>query len=1059
MAVKKTMHLEGYDFAALAQQVMDAVAAEEKLEEQTKKVKKQKVTVKAEVPPELKEINDKLKDLENQKVDLSKTITFSENEIEKQCKAAMKVVEKTFKKYESHKKKEGIFSPEEYINYRKAYSTLETYGRLELSEDKKAIAKRFANSNIASTMVDMFDVDEFKKIFNVKRKSKGFKEIVHKDKYGDPYYIKNDKGEKVPEIIKKEEFQTFVRFAEEFKTLNQQSVEAAQKYNNELAENKKNLEGIVTQLEEAQAKQKELAGKPATTSSDEPEQSSALTETPEPKKGKKKSRKKKETVVADPQEIDIEKAGLQELLALYKELNNANDSGSVDTLDKIAERIKTITGITDEAHPGYLDDVFSTMSAGQLTVEKTAEELETFSARLREAGNSDAAPTELETSMDKVEEEITETNEAIDENTKKWVRSYEIKDQSVQELLADLEALSRIERKAGEVGDEDLRIDAMDTGAVVRDEITKGTFSMDEWDQLVGTCTRLSDGLIDVTTAYREYQQVIANKNQRMEAENLALIEETKNYSAKAKSIDRLLNAYKSLHTVESAYDSDNPVAKATHDAIDNEWTKGFSKNLKLTDDGLIQQARQIANAFEADKISIEDAKASLKELTEQQAKLNAETKKKPVPKAAVKEQSSVVNEQVTKSAEKSAEKVTKEDKAAKQAADSFVAAAKAKEQFVKANAKVAEAADESSAKVKKEGDALEQISERKAFLDPEIDKEEWDWAVNKSKEYREQLDRIVSIQRQLNGDKVSYLIKGTNRQSVTVARDSDDETLNARQYLVDNTEKIKAEKEAEKIIERIHKKLASFQDDGKYIAGITEEFERLQKQSKTAGWLDTQGLKDYEAAVNNFFASLKDGQNRFAEDVSISGLSAKMASFYDNNTRMPRKAKAEIRQMFETLHSGAQLSQTDLKAMANRFNEIVTEVKLTHKTGNSFFTSVGKQLRSANAQLVATYLSWQDFIRYGQQAFTTIRELDDALVDLKKTTTMSGGDLNAFYGNANNIAKDLGVTTKAIIEQASAWSRLNNLGLVKPTQIGETPEEDNTEGKTKISKKIISMV
>lgn len=54
-----------------------------------------------------------------------------------------------------------------------------------------------------------------------------------------------------------------------------------------------------------------------------------------------------------------------------------------------------------------------------------------------------------------------------------------------------------------------------------------------------------------------------------------------------------------------------------------------------------------------------------------------------------------------------------------------------------------------------------------------------------------------------------------------------------------------------------------------------------------------------------------------------------------------------------------------------------------------------------------------------------TVYELDTALVDLKKTTTMSVIELANFYYEANNIAKQMGVTTKEIIDQASAWSRL----------------------------------
>lgn len=67
----------------------------------------------------------------------------------------------------------------------------------------------------------------------------------------------------------------------------------------------------------------------------------------------------------------------------------------------------------------------------------------------------------------------------------------------------------------------------------------------------------------------------------------------------------------------------------------------------------------------------------------------------------------------------------------------------------------------------------------------------------------------------------------------------------------------------------------------------------------------------------------------------------------------------------------------------------------------------------------------------YAREGFQTIRELDTALVDLKKTTAMNSSQLEEFYFDSNDVAKQMGVTTQAIIEQASAWSRLNKIGLL----------------------------
>ena len=74
---------------------------------------------------------------------------------------------------------------------------------------------------------------------------------------------------------------------------------------------------------------------------------------------------------------------------------------------------------------------------------------------------------------------------------------------------------------------------------------------------------------------------------------------------------------------------------------------------------------------------------------------------------------------------------------------------------------------------------------------------------------------------------------------------------------------------------------------------------------------------------------------------------------------------------------------------------------------------------------------SFYDVINSAQKAIDTVIKLDDALVDLKKTTAMNSTQLEQYYYDANDVAKQMGVTTEEIINQSSAWSRLNKIGLL----------------------------
>lgn len=98
--------------------------------------------------------------------------------------------------------------------------------------------------------------------------------------------------------------------------------------------------------------------------------------------------------------------------------------------------------------------------------------------------------------------------------------------------------------------------------------------------------------------------------------------------------------------------------------------------------------------------------------------------------------------------------------------------------------------------------------------------------------------------------------------------------------------------------------------------------------------------------------------------------------------------------------------------------------MRALNKLGASFSNQFRQAIDSFKVWVSATtvVMSAVNLIR---QIPTVVNELDTALVDLRKTTTMTDAQLKEFYTDAPNIAKQMGIGTKAIIEQASAWSRL----------------------------------
>ena len=112
------------------------------------------------------------------------------------------------------------------------------------------------------------------------------------------------------------------------------------------------------------------------------------------------------------------------------------------------------------------------------------------------------------------------------------------------------------------------------------------------------------------------------------------------------------------------------------------------------------------------------------------------------------------------------------------------------------------------------------------------------------------------------------------------------------------------------------------------------------------------------------------------------------------------------------------------LEELKQQLAAIGNQAKATGQLGQTWFEKLGNKIKS-----LTSYLNESMIVAKVASAVKDgaglVSELITALVDLKKTSNMTTGQLREFYYSANDSAKQMGVTTKQIIEQASAWSKL----------------------------------
>lgn len=116
--------------------------------------------------------------------------------------------------------------------------------------------------------------------------------------------------------------------------------------------------------------------------------------------------------------------------------------------------------------------------------------------------------------------------------------------------------------------------------------------------------------------------------------------------------------------------------------------------------------------------------------------------------------------------------------------------------------------------------------------------------------------------------------------------------------------------------------------------------------------------------------------------------------------------------------------SQADFSKWKAQLSTFRAEVKAAGKDTLSLGDVFKNNLTKVSQWIGATtiiFKTWQTL----RDGFDVVKDLDNALIDLKKTTDATEEQYRSFYYTANQTAKELGASTKDIIQQTADWARL----------------------------------
>lgn len=214
----------------------------------------------------------------------------------------------------------------------------------------------------------------------------------------------------------------------------------------------------------------------------------------------------------------------------------------------------------------------------------------------------------------------------------------------------------------------------------------------------------------------------------------------------------------------------------------------------------------------------------------------------------------------------------------------------------------------------------------------------------------------------------------------------------------------------------------AGTQFAGQFVQAVNSGMQQINA-TQTVNQIERQTNR-LTVNIRNNMRDLTRQQNAFNETTART-FGNQMTAWARNNGKAVKAYGSQLNDLQTRLSTA--ITNGDgaaVRQLREEFRLLQSEARATGNVGKTFAQSFTSSLGSV-AKFAASYVSLYRVFNELKQGVQTVVELDTALVDLQKTSTASSSQLNQFYKEANNIAKQYGTTTQQIIQGAADWSRL----------------------------------
>lgn len=253
--------------------------------------------------------------------------------------------------------------------------------------------------------------------------------------------------------------------------------------------------------------------------------------------------------------------------------------------------------------------------------------------------------------------------------------------------------------------------------------------------------------------------------------------------------------------------------------------------------------------------------------------------------------------------------------------------------------------------------------------------------------------------------------------------------TTKINEYQVKNAENIS--KYNESLQNKAIKRLMPYTDSSKYTSDFLQKVNEKIKEINNLDITkpeDVSRLKTIDIEIQKIINSSKDLTNKLVkQDSKIADIISQMKMFRAQNTNMSSSQKQNIDEIIsyaEELARDGKVTAEETEKIKISFSELKANVASAGNMGKDFIDQIGTRLTDMNSKFIAQFLSWQDWIRYLQQASQIVTQINTNIVELAKVSEQTSKQIYKDFNSYANIAKEMGSTISDTISSTADWSR-----------------------------------